>query len=55
VEPGLETIAAGLAEAAAGVGDFERRARGSHVRWSREWDRSFDDELMARLTSFLEG
>ena len=38
----------------AGVDDFERRARGSDVRWSRDWDGSFDDALIgARITAFL--
>jgi glycosyltransferase involved in cell wall biosynthesis len=54
VEPSLEGVAEGLREAVAGVDDRERRARGSRVRWSRDWNRSFDDELMARVASFLE-
>ncbi len=33
------------------AGDFERRARGSEVRWSRDWDRSFDDALLDRIES----
>jgi hypothetical protein len=54
VEPSLDGLAAGLQEAANGVGDFERRASGSEVRWSRDWDQSFNDELMARVASFLD-
>ena len=42
VEPTPEGLAAGLREAADRVEDFEGRARGSQVRWSREWDQSFD-------------
>jgi hypothetical protein len=53
-EPTLDALADGLRAAVAGVEDFERRAAGSDVRWSRDWDRSFDDELMARVESFLE-
>jgi hypothetical protein len=52
-EPGLDGLAAGLYEAAAGVEDYERRARGSEVRWSRDWDQSFGDELLRRVESFL--
>ncbi len=52
-EPSVGGIAAGLREAAAGVEDFERRARGSRVSWSREWDRSFDDDLLAQVESWL--
>ncbi|MEK6326333.1 MAG: glycosyltransferase [Actinomycetota bacterium] len=54
VEPSVEGVCAGLREAVAGVDDFGRRARGSDVRWSRDWDESFDDKLMERVTSFLE-
>ncbi len=52
-EPGVEAIADALCEAAAGARDAERRARGSAVRWSRDWDRSFDDALLARVEGFL--
>jgi glycosyltransferase involved in cell wall biosynthesis len=54
VEPSVEGVCTGLREAAAGVDDFGRRVRGSDVRWSRDWDDSFDDELMERVASFLE-
>jgi hypothetical protein len=53
VEPSLDALVAGLRRAAAEVGDFDARARGSEVNWSRDWDRSFDDELMARVQSML--
>ena len=36
------------------VEDFDARAQGSHVRWSRYWAESFDDELMERVESLLE-
>jgi glycosyltransferase involved in cell wall biosynthesis len=52
-EPSLEGLAAGLREAATRVEDFEGRVRGSEVRWSRDWSRSFDSDLMARIESFL--
>ncbi len=53
-EPTLDGIVAALAEAEAAVGDTERRRQGSAVRWSRDWDVSFDDELMRRIASWLE-
>jgi glycosyltransferase involved in cell wall biosynthesis len=53
VEPTVDAIAAGLHDAVTTVGDVERRARGSAVRWSRDWDRSFDDAVLARLSAFL--
>jgi hypothetical protein len=52
-EPTIEAIAEGLVAAAAGVGDFERRAAGARVDWSREWDRSFDDALVGRVLGWL--
>jgi hypothetical protein len=53
VDPSLETLAAGIAEAGRRVEDFEGRARGSEVSWSRSWSESFDDELMARVEVLL--
>jgi glycosyltransferase involved in cell wall biosynthesis len=54
VEPSLDGVSAGLRKAVAGVDDFEGRARGGAVRWSRDWSESFNDELMARVRSFLD-
>ena len=54
VEPTVEGIAAGLLEAAAGVDDLERRAGGSRVNWSRDWNDSLPDALIDRLTASLE-
>jgi glycosyltransferase involved in cell wall biosynthesis len=53
VEPSLEGLAAGLREAAQRVDDFDGRVRGSNVSWSRDWRRSFDDDVMSRVESFL--
>jgi glycosyltransferase involved in cell wall biosynthesis len=53
VEPSLDALAAGLRDAVAAVEDYGRRARGSDVRWSRDWDLSFNDELMAQVDAFL--
>jgi hypothetical protein len=53
-EPTLEGIAAALSQAADAVDDFERRVRGSDVRWSRDWDQTFDDALMRRVAELLE-
>jgi Glycosyl transferase family 2 len=52
-QPGLDGISAALRYAVARVDDFERRAAGADVEWSSDWDASFDDELMARVESFL--
>jgi hypothetical protein len=52
-EPGLDGITAALADAAAAVDDFGRRAAGAKVEWSSDWDTSFDDGLMGRVESFL--
>jgi glycosyltransferase involved in cell wall biosynthesis len=54
-EPRIDAIAAGLGAAAARVGDVGDRVRGSDVRWSRDWDGSFPDELLERVVAFLEG
>jgi glycosyltransferase involved in cell wall biosynthesis len=52
-EPSLEGIATALCEAADAVEDYDRRVRGSEVRWSRDWDDTFDDELMTRVAQLL--
>jgi glycosyltransferase involved in cell wall biosynthesis len=51
--PTVQSIADALGEAVAGAPDFERRARGSAVRWSSDWRRSFDDALVAWLLRAL--
>jgi Glycosyl transferase family 2 len=53
-EPTLDALAEGVAGAARRVEDFDGRVRGSHVRWSRSWSESFDDELMERVEGFLQ-
>ena len=52
-EPTIEGIAEALERAASDDGDAERRMRGSALRWSLDWDASFDDELLDRVTGFL--
>jgi hypothetical protein len=51
--PTVAGVATALLDAAAGVDDFERRARGSAVNWSNDWKRSFNDELLKRVSTFL--
>ena len=52
-KPTIEGIAEALERAASDAGDAERRMRGSALRWSLDWDASFDDELLDRVTGFL--
>ncbi len=52
-EPGIEPIARALVDAAAAADDGDRRVRGSRVRWCRDWETSFDDELLDRVIAFL--
>lgn len=54
-EPTVEGIAAALGAAAASAGDADRRLRGSAVRWSLDWDASFDDDVLDRVTGVLRG
>jgi hypothetical protein len=48
-EPTLDGIVSGLRDAVSRVDDVEGRVRGAAVSWSRDWEDSFDDELMARV------
>jgi len=52
-DPTVGGVASALQAAAAGVEDAEGRVRGSAVRWSRDWNTSFDDRLMARVLEML--
>jgi hypothetical protein len=55
VEPTVDGVTAGLFEAVATVGEFERRARQARdLRWSRSWEDSLDDELIARIRDFVD-
>jgi glycosyltransferase involved in cell wall biosynthesis len=54
VEPSVEGIAAGLQLAVAAVSEIDRRIAASAVRWSRDWNDSFDDKLLERLASVLQ-
>jgi hypothetical protein len=51
--PDIDAIADALCEAGAGAGDFERRARGAQVDWSRDWDDALNDALMERVAAWL--
>lgn len=52
-EPTIDGISSALLTAANHVEDYERRASASSVRWSRDWNHSFNDELLGRLVTFL--
>ena len=52
-EPGIDSVAGALVAAAAAVEDVARRVDGSRVAWSRDWDESFGDALMERVTALL--
>ena len=52
-EPTVDGIADGLQAAAARAGDTDGRVRASAIRWSTDWDTSFGDELLDRVTGFL--
>jgi glycosyltransferase involved in cell wall biosynthesis len=54
VEPTVDAVKAGLADAIAAIGDTDRRISGSHVDWSRSWQESFDDALVDRIKEFVE-
>jgi hypothetical protein len=53
-EPTVEAVADALCRAAAGADDAEARVRGSAVRWSRSWEESLGEPVLARVLSLLE-
>jgi hypothetical protein len=52
-EPTVRGIAEALARAVDRASDFQGRADGCQVRWSHDWNTSFDDALLDRLESYL--
>jgi glycosyltransferase involved in cell wall biosynthesis len=54
VEPTADGIRRGLGEAVDAIGAVERRIQGSRVEWSRSWHASLDDQLIERITAFVE-
>ncbi len=54
VEPTIEGVMLGLRDGVANIHDYEQRIRGSQVRWSTSWDRSFDEKIMTRIKELLE-
>ena len=53
VEPSIPAVAAGLAEAVAGAGDYAARAVGADVAWASDWDASFDDDRLEAIAAAL--
>ena len=51
--PDVGAVAAAIGAAVAGAGDGERRAAGSRVAWSRDWDTSFSDALLDAVIELL--
>jgi glycosyltransferase involved in cell wall biosynthesis len=51
--PSLEGIVSGLREAVEGMQDYPRRVEGARVSWSRDWDDSFNADVMRQVVSLL--
>jgi glycosyltransferase involved in cell wall biosynthesis len=54
-EPSVAGVAGGIAAAAAGVGDHDRRAAGADVNWPSDWNDSLPDTLMVEVEGMLDG
>jgi hypothetical protein len=54
-EPTAGAIAQRLVDAALSADDGDARARGGRVRWSRDWEQSFGDDLVDRILGWLGG
>jgi glycosyltransferase involved in cell wall biosynthesis len=53
VDPTIEGVIEGLRSATERVDDFEARAAGAQVAWSRTWDEALNPRLMQRVLGFL--
>jgi glycosyltransferase involved in cell wall biosynthesis len=54
VEPSVEGVVDGLAEAMARREDYEGRASAARFEWPRRWQESFDEPTIARVRELLE-
>ncbi|HKZ40158.1 MAG TPA: hypothetical protein VJ044_04300, partial [Candidatus Hodarchaeales archaeon] len=52
-EPTVEGVRLGLIAALEKVHDFKGRLEGSRVRWSNDWSKSFNDEIMSKIECFI--
>jgi len=53
VPPSPDGILAGLRSGVAAVDDYPARVAGAAVEWSRDWEQSFDDDLIRRVVDLL--
>jgi hypothetical protein len=53
VDAAIEELAQAIAGAVAAADDVDRRLQGTAVRWSRDWDMSFDEALLVTIVTFL--
>jgi len=52
-EPTVEGVGEAIGRAVARAGDFEARAQGARMDWSRDWRQSFGDALLKRIEALL--
>jgi hypothetical protein len=53
VDPTVESVKTGIIAALERVHNYEDRIKGSHVNWSADWSRSFNEDIMSRIKSFI--
>jgi hypothetical protein len=53
VPPTVSGIGDGLRRAIRSVNDLAGRIEGSDIRWPTDWEAALNDEVMARVKSFL--
>jgi glycosyltransferase involved in cell wall biosynthesis len=53
VGPSREAIVEGLGAAVAAAEDYQARVAGAAVDWSRDWEQSFNEEVMRRILALL--
>lgn len=53
-EPHIAGVAEGLKQASVRLEDSPSRRSGARVNWARSWDESFNEDIMGRLTGWLQ-
>jgi hypothetical protein len=54
VEPTIDALRLGIAEAVGRVENFSARVEGSSVRWPRSWREALNDDVISRIVSFVK-
>jgi len=53
-DPNLSSISEKFLQAIKSVDNIENRIKGSKVKWATNWEESLDENVMNKITNFIE-